>query len=182
MAEGDDEDERNAGQADTGDEGEGEGNMESDDEEFDPDPQPPRPSATPATAITPHFGLIPQGRVWAMMTMKVPGVPGMNRNCKMGFMPLIEVPEGFERDFPFAWVNDVTLYWNNFYRRWLRLPRGWMPLWHEDTRFPTDSEEHVRDYFNACCDRLSRLQSTYPRIEGRSLVITLLLLPPAPTS
>ncbi|KAF6761438.1 hypothetical protein DFP72DRAFT_842362 [Ephemerocybe angulata] len=64
-------------------------------------------SPTPVMAILPHFGPIPLCPVPCMITMKMKGIPGKNRNCKLGQVPLIREPEGYNKS-KFGWVRKRT--------------------------------------------------------------------------
>ncbi|KAF6753504.1 hypothetical protein DFP72DRAFT_1128840 [Ephemerocybe angulata] len=133
------------------------------------------PSPTPTMAILPHFGPPPLHAVICMTTMKIKDIPGRNRNCKMGRVGLIREPENYKK-FKFAWLLKYTLYYSDFYNRWLRLPPGWVPDWPDDMDWPEDDEEHIRQYFEACCSRLAHIHPHYRTTNLRELSIS----PPPP--
>ncbi|KAF6752798.1 hypothetical protein DFP72DRAFT_849573 [Ephemerocybe angulata] len=126
----------------------------SEDEEDD---APPRPSSFSMEKIVPHSGRIPKTRVWTMIAMRVPGVPGSGVNCKMACVPLVMEPTNYKETFAHYWVLRYTLFWNRHLERWTFLPSGWAPDWPADMRYPA-SEESLSKYWLAVQHKISELR------------------------
>ncbi|KAF6747085.1 hypothetical protein DFP72DRAFT_1075730 [Ephemerocybe angulata] len=155
--------------------------VEESGEEVDDDdaPLPPRPSSFFTEKIGPHSGRIPKIRVWTMIAMRVPGIPGSGLNCKMTCIRLIMAPDGYKENFRHHWVLRYALFWNPRLERWTFLPAGWVPDWPPHMRYPP-SEQSLSEYWLATQHKVSELRLEELRREElrRASSIT----PPPPVS